>query len=128
MGKFDAKSDEGVFLGFSTNSQACRVYNMRTQTIMESANVTFDDFKNFAEYFKESKILNFTEEAEVQESKETGSNTIAPLTNNFFPKSLATPPKTPVTILTPLEIELGTLKTPHRELDEHVTREPSARV
>jgi len=25
--KFDAKSDEGIFLGYSTNSRAYRVYN-----------------------------------------------------------------------------------------------------
>ena len=34
LGKFDAKSDDGVFLGYSMNSKVYRVYNMRTQTIM----------------------------------------------------------------------------------------------
>ena len=27
LGKFDAKSDEGIFLGYSMNSRAYRVYN-----------------------------------------------------------------------------------------------------
>ena len=30
--KFNAKSDEGIFLGYSTNSRAYRVYNKRTKT------------------------------------------------------------------------------------------------
>ena len=43
LGKFDAKSDEGIFLGYSTTSQAYRVFNKRTKTVMESINVVIDD-------------------------------------------------------------------------------------
>ena len=43
LGKFDAKSDEGIFLGYSTTSQAYRGFNKRTKTIMESINVKIDD-------------------------------------------------------------------------------------
>ena len=43
LGKFDAKSDEGIFLGYSTTSQAYRVFNKRTKTVMESINVEIDD-------------------------------------------------------------------------------------
>jgi len=43
LGKFDPKSDEGIFLGYSTNSRAYRVYNTRTKTMMESINVVIDD-------------------------------------------------------------------------------------
>ncbi|CAJ2635655.1 unnamed protein product [Trifolium pratense] len=41
--KMDPKSDEGIFLGYSTNSRAYRVYNNRTKTMMESINVVIDD-------------------------------------------------------------------------------------
>ena len=41
--KFDAKSDEGIFLGYSTNIRAYRVFNKRTKTVMESINVEVDD-------------------------------------------------------------------------------------
>ena len=44
LGKFYSKSDEGVFLGYFNNSRASRVYNMRTQNIIESANVVIDDY------------------------------------------------------------------------------------
>ena len=43
LGKFDAKSDEGIFLGNSTTSRAYRVFNKRTKTVMESINVEIDD-------------------------------------------------------------------------------------
>ena len=42
-GKFDAKSDEGIFLGYSLNSRAYRVFNKHTKTVMESINVVIDD-------------------------------------------------------------------------------------
>ena len=42
LGKFYAKSDEGIFLGYSINSQAYRVYNKCTKTVMELINVVID--------------------------------------------------------------------------------------
>ena len=33
MGKFDEKSDEGIFLGYSLSSKAYRIYNKRTLSI-----------------------------------------------------------------------------------------------
>ncbi|MCI47583.1 gag-pol polyprotein, partial [Trifolium medium] len=39
----DPKSDEGIFLGYATNSRAYRVHNSRTKTMMESINVVIDD-------------------------------------------------------------------------------------
>ena len=43
LGKFYAKSDEGIFLGYSTNSRAYRVYHKRTKTVMELINMVIDD-------------------------------------------------------------------------------------
>ncbi|PNX99239.1 gag-pol polyprotein, partial [Trifolium pratense] len=42
--KLDPKSDEGIFMGYSMNSRAYKVYNKCTKTTMESINVVFDDF------------------------------------------------------------------------------------
>ena len=33
LGKFDAKSDEGIFLGYSLHSKTFRIYNKRTMII-----------------------------------------------------------------------------------------------
>jgi len=43
LGKFDSRSDEGIFLGYSTTSRAFRVYNLQTSSLMESINVVIDD-------------------------------------------------------------------------------------
>ena len=37
--KFDAKSDEGIFLGYSTRSKAYKCLNVNTYKVVESANV-----------------------------------------------------------------------------------------
>ena len=43
-GKFDAKSDEGIFLGYSTRSKTYKCLNTNTTKIVESANVNFDEY------------------------------------------------------------------------------------
>nr|GEV61437.1 retrovirus-related Pol polyprotein from transposon TNT 1-94 [Tanacetum cinerariifolium] len=42
LGKFDAKADDGYFLGYSFNSEAFRVFNTRRKQIEETYHVTFD--------------------------------------------------------------------------------------
>ncbi|GJZ93144.1 hypothetical protein Tco_0665209 [Tanacetum coccineum] len=41
LGKFDAKGDEGYFVGYSLNSKAFRVFNKRTKKIEENLHVDF---------------------------------------------------------------------------------------
>ncbi|GJT39402.1 putative ribonuclease H-like domain-containing protein [Tanacetum coccineum] len=41
LGKFDAKGDEGYFVGYSLNSKAFRVFNKRTKKIDENLHVDF---------------------------------------------------------------------------------------
>ena len=43
LGKFDAKSDESIFLGYSLTSKAFRVFNKRTLVVEESIPVIFDE-------------------------------------------------------------------------------------
>ncbi|KAG5524024.1 hypothetical protein RHGRI_030883 [Rhododendron griersonianum] len=43
LGKFDARSDEGIFVGYSTSSKAYRVFNKRTLVVKESVHVAFDE-------------------------------------------------------------------------------------
>ena len=43
LDKFDAKSDLGIFVGYSPHSKAYRVFNKRTSTIQESVHVEFDE-------------------------------------------------------------------------------------
>ena len=43
LGKFDAKSDEGIFVGYSLHSKAFRIYNKRTKIIEESIHIAFNE-------------------------------------------------------------------------------------
>ena len=45
LGKFDAKAEEGIFLGYSLESKAYRVYLINDDKLIESINVRFDDTK-----------------------------------------------------------------------------------
>nr|GEV54597.1 hypothetical protein [Tanacetum cinerariifolium] len=48
VGKLKAKGDIGVFVGYSKESAAFRIYNKRTRKIHESVNVNFDDILEFS--------------------------------------------------------------------------------
>ena len=43
LGTFDAKADEAIFLGYSLNSKAYRVFNKRTLCVEESVHVVCDE-------------------------------------------------------------------------------------
>ena len=49
-GKFFAKSDEEVFLGYSSNSRAYKLYIRRTMSIIESINLQIDDYLPLRDY------------------------------------------------------------------------------
>ena len=66
LGKFQPKSDKSIFLGYSLNSRAYRVYNLHTQTIMESINVVIDDFNDVSNESKEDEIDILTMDKEKQ--------------------------------------------------------------
>ena len=60
LGKFDEKADNGIFIGYSSNSHAYRVYNKRLMIVEESVHVVFDEVDH--KDLKPSK--NSTEEDE----------------------------------------------------------------
>ena len=41
LAKFDAKSDEGIFLGYFDHSRAYRIFNKRTLVVKESIHIIF---------------------------------------------------------------------------------------
>nr|GFC20490.1 retrovirus-related Pol polyprotein from transposon TNT 1-94 [Tanacetum cinerariifolium] len=48
LGKMKEKGDECIFVGYSTQSRAYRVFNKRTKVIMESIYVNFDELPHMA--------------------------------------------------------------------------------
>lgn len=63
IGKFEAKADEGIFIGYPTN-KAYKIFNLRTRVVSEFINVTFDD-KKIAGLDEDShKTLTFRNDAD----------------------------------------------------------------
>ncbi|GJT96901.1 putative ribonuclease H-like domain-containing protein [Tanacetum coccineum] len=54
LGKFDVKFDDGFFVGYSLNSKAFRVYNIRTRKVEENLHVRFLEDKPIIAGTKES--------------------------------------------------------------------------
>nr|GFA43299.1 retrovirus-related Pol polyprotein from transposon TNT 1-94 [Tanacetum cinerariifolium] len=61
IGKLGAKGDIGFFIGYSADSCAYKVYNRRTNKIMETMNVQFDELSAIA--FKQRSELDLLFEA-----------------------------------------------------------------
>ena len=45
LGKFDSRTDEGIFIGYSSTKREYICFNIRSHKIIESANVIVDDTK-----------------------------------------------------------------------------------
>ncbi|GJV90171.1 retrovirus-related pol polyprotein from transposon TNT 1-94 [Tanacetum coccineum] len=43
LGKFQAKADFGIFIGYAPSTKGYRIYNKRTRRLMETIHVTFDE-------------------------------------------------------------------------------------
>nr|GFB75506.1 retrovirus-related Pol polyprotein from transposon TNT 1-94 [Tanacetum cinerariifolium] len=78
VGKLKAKGDIGVFVGYSKESAAFRIYNKRTRKIHESVNVNFDEISEMAskQFNLEPGLFNLNE-------KEKSSNlTVSQIMNS----------------------------------------------
>lgn len=78
LGKFDPKSDVGIFLGYSNSSKAYRVYNKRTLVVEESMNVTFDESNPSS---TEKGVVNDDADGELQEESSKKNQENAPQEN-----------------------------------------------
>ena len=58
LGKFDAKSDEGIFIGYDSEKKEYRCYNVRLHNIVESANVKEVDLKTIKINYQETILDN----------------------------------------------------------------------
>ena len=65
-GKFNARSDEGIFLGYASNKKVYRCYNLKLHKIVESADVKIDDLKK--QKIKHQKSTSDNESEEDEES------------------------------------------------------------
>ncbi|PKU66353.1 Retrovirus-related Pol polyprotein from transposon TNT 1-94 [Dendrobium catenatum] len=57
LGKFDPKSDEGIFVGYSSVGKSYRVFNKRTLVIEETTHVVFDESLRFSKNHPRELII-----------------------------------------------------------------------
>ena len=94
LGKFDSKTDVGIFLGYSSTSKAYRVFNKKTLVIEESIHVVFDeswnnvsnesicsddlekDFGDLLVNDKGKEIVPSMQDVNIIEKKEEGSSSL----------------------------------------------------
>jgi len=50
LGKFDPRSDESIFLGYSSHNKAYKVFNKQTLYVEESVHVLFDETNSLIEH------------------------------------------------------------------------------
>ncbi|GKA07621.1 retrovirus-related pol polyprotein from transposon TNT 1-94 [Tanacetum coccineum] len=48
LGKFDAKADIGIFVGYAPAKKAFKIYNRRTRIIFETIHIMFDELTSMA--------------------------------------------------------------------------------
>ncbi|GJZ57014.1 retrovirus-related pol polyprotein from transposon TNT 1-94 [Tanacetum coccineum] len=83
LGKLNVKADIGIFIGYAPVKKAFRIYNRRTQKIMETIHVTFDELTTMAsEQFSSEPGLQFMTPA-------TSSSRLVP---NLIPRQPFNPP------------------------------------
>nr|GFA04929.1 hypothetical protein [Tanacetum cinerariifolium] len=91
VGKLKAKWDIGVFVGYSKESTAFRIYNKRTHKIHESVNVNFDEISEMAskQFSLEPSLSNLKEigkslNPSVSQVSETSKKDLEALFQNFY--------------------------------------------
>ena len=70
LGKFDAKADEGIFLGYSSIGHAYRIFNRRTLLVEESVHVSFDESLGRVEPSDEEIVTRFEDLSVGKDGKE----------------------------------------------------------
>ena len=112
MGKFDTRSDERIFLGYSSTSKAYRVYNKRTTKVMETVNVVIDESSDSS---SEKGIKELTKE-------------IIPLEPRVVQEILEQEPASPSTPGTPSVVEDSADITTSPDSESHKEKGPSSRI
>nr|GFB56450.1 integrase, catalytic region, zinc finger, CCHC-type, peptidase aspartic, catalytic [Tanacetum cinerariifolium] len=91
VGKLKVKGDIGVFVGYSKESAAFRIYNKRTRKIHENVNVNFDEISEMAskQFSLEPDLSNLNETGKssypsVSQVSETLKKDLEDLFQNFY--------------------------------------------
>ncbi|GJY12112.1 integrase, catalytic region, zinc finger, CCHC-type containing protein [Tanacetum coccineum] len=100
LGKFDAKADIGIFVGYAPTKKAFRIYNQRTRIITETIHVTFDEITAMAseQFSLGPGLQGMTPATPIQEALAPRAKVLAdsPVSTSIDQDALSTKsPKTP---------------------------------
>ena len=112
VGKFDSRSDEGIFLGYSSTSKAYRVYNKRTMKVIKIVNVVIDESLDSN---SEKGIRGFPKE-------------ILPLQPKEVQEIVEQEPASPSTLGTPSVMEDSADIPTSPDFESHEEKGPSFRI
>ena len=112
VGKFDSRSDEGIFLGYSSTSKAYRVYSKRTMNVMEIVNVVINESSDSG---SEKGIEKLTKEILPPEPKEVQ-------------EIVEQEPTSPTTLGTPSVVKDSADITTSPDSKSHEEQRPSSRI
>ena len=112
MGKFDSRSDERIFLGYSSTSKAYRVYNKKIKKVMETINVVIDEPS-------ESSFEKISEEIPKE---------ILPPEPKDVQEIVNQEPASPSTLDTPSGVEGSTDIPTSPDSESHEEKGPSSRI
>ena len=112
MGKFDSRSDEGIFLGYSSTSKAYRVYNKRTKKVMKTVNV----------------VINESSESSSKKLSEEIPKEILPPEPKDIQEIVDQEPVSPSTLGTPSVIKGSTNIPTSPDSESHEEKGPSSRI
>nr|GFC93731.1 putative Gag-Pol polyprotein [Tanacetum cinerariifolium] len=108
------KGDECIFVGYSTQSRAYRVFNNRTRVIMESIHVNFDEFPQMA------SVQNSSDPALTRQSMASAHNSSDPAPT-CPTKALVQISSNPAPKCQTMALEHGSL-SPGRKSQENVSQ------
>ena len=112
VGKFDSRSDEGIFLGYSSTSKAYQVYSRRNMKVMETMNVVIDES---SDSISEKSIEELTKE-------------ILPPKPRVVQEIVEQEPASPSTPGSPSVVEDSTDITTSPDSESHKEKGPSSRI
>ena len=112
VGKFDSRSDEGIFLVYFSTSKAYRVYNKGTMKVMETVNVVIDESSDSS---SEKGIEELTRE-------------IIPPKPRVVQEIVEQEPASPSTPGTPSVVEDSVDITTSPDSESHEKKGPSSRI
>nr|GFC42229.1 hypothetical protein [Tanacetum cinerariifolium] len=111
------KGDECIFVGYSNQSRAYRVFNNRTRVIMESVHVNFDELPQMASVQNSSDpVVSKTSDVSAPDAQNQRQQPTTPLNNHTTPAPTCQNPSIASTVISSENINQAEPRAEHDEV------------